>query len=105
MRSRLCRSCREFHDVEAPWPEACLSHFGAPANAAPSIRPDGMSDTQNMADGKVYDSKSAYYAAVKAAGCEIVGNERSYREPERKTIAPPRARDDIRRAIHELRNR
>jgi hypothetical protein len=82
-----------------------MSHFGHKPSDAPSIRPDGMADLRNMADGKMYDSKSAYYAAVKAAGCEIVGNERSYKEPERKTIAPPRARDDIRRAIHELRTR
>jgi len=27
------------------------------------------------ADGKTYDSKSSYYKAVKAAGCEIVGND------------------------------
>jgi len=31
---------------------------------------------QSMADGKKYDSKSAYYKSLKAHGCEIVGNEK-----------------------------
>lgn len=35
----------------------------------------GTSGVLNHADGKVYDSKSEYYKAVKAAGCVIVGND------------------------------
>jgi hypothetical protein len=30
---------------------------------------------KNMADGKIYDSKSAYYKAVKASGCEVLGSD------------------------------
>lgn len=41
------------------------SHVGA----------DGMDPLYNHADGKIYDSKSAYIKAVKSAGCEIIGNE------------------------------
>lgn len=29
----------------------------------------------NHADGKMYDSRSGYYRAVKAAGCEVVGSD------------------------------
>ena len=36
---------------------------------------DSLPGVLNHADGRIYDSKSAYYAAVRAAGCEIVGNE------------------------------
>jgi hypothetical protein len=36
----------------------------------------GTKGVKNPADGKVYDSKSAYYKAVKANGYEIVGNEK-----------------------------
>ncbi len=43
---------------------------------APYIRTDGMDALRSMADGRMYDSKSAYYASVRAAGCEIVGNDR-----------------------------
>lgn len=35
----------------------------------------GLKGVHNPADGKTYDSKSAYYKAVKNAGCQIVGNE------------------------------
>lgn len=37
---------------------------------------DSMAPIQSMADGQVYDSKSAYYADVKARGMEIVGDEK-----------------------------
>lgn len=37
---------------------------------------DGMNATLNPANGRTYDSKSAYYKAVRAAGCEIIGNEK-----------------------------
>lgn len=47
--------------------------------SAPSIRTDGMEAIVNHADGRVYDSKSAYYGAVKAAGCEIVGNDSKWK--------------------------
>lgn len=36
---------------------------------------EGVQGVLNHADGKIYDSKSSYYKAVKAAGCEIVGND------------------------------
>lgn len=36
---------------------------------------EGVQGVLNHADGKKYDSKSSYYKAVKAAGCEVVGND------------------------------
>jgi hypothetical protein len=36
---------------------------------------EGVKGLQCMADGKQYDSKSEYYKAVKAAGCEVMGND------------------------------
>jgi hypothetical protein len=57
--------------------------------AAPSIIRDGLDNVVNPVDGKAYDSKSAYYQAVKAAGCEIVGNEAE------KMVGPSSARSDV----------
>jgi hypothetical protein len=34
-----------------------------------------MDAIRSMASGRMFDSKSAYYADVKAAGCEIVGDD------------------------------
>jgi hypothetical protein len=63
-----------------------------------------MDPLRSMADGALYDSKSRYYAALRAAGCEIVGDDRSGFGPARgqksKTIGA-----DIKRAIEELRSR
>ena len=74
-RSRLCRACGDFHGFDEPWPSACLEHFGAQASDAPYIRTDGMDPVRSMVSGKTHDSKSAYYAEVRRAGCEIVGND------------------------------
>lgn len=76
-RLRLCRSCKDFHDTEAAWPDACVSHFGVRASAAPNIRPDGMTPIQSQISGKFHDSRSAYYREVRSAGCEIVGDDKA----------------------------
>jgi hypothetical protein len=63
----------------------------------PMIISDSLDDTMNPADGKQYNSKSAYYKAVRKAGCEIIGNEKTS-VSERKTLDDPI--NDIKRAIH-----
>jgi hypothetical protein len=46
----------------------------------PAIRPDSMRPIKSMADGRVYDGKSAYYKSVARAGCEIVGFDKRWQE-------------------------
>lgn len=70
-------------------------HDGAPTFHVIS---DNMGAVKNMADGRMYDSKSRYRDAVHAAGCRIVGNDRL----DRRTSAAPRAGADIKRAIQQL---
>ncbi len=74
------------------------------AAAAPMIRPDGMAPLRSMADGRTYDSRSAYYASVRAAGCEIAGDERAPFD-RRRAFEPGRAGGDIKTAIEQLRSR
>ena len=81
--------------------QAAPLHSGA---AAPMIRTDGMDAMRSMADGRLYDSRSAYYASVRAAGCEIVGDERAPFERRPGFDAGPVA-PDIRRALQELSSR
>lgn len=81
-RERLCRVCGGFHDTEKPWPWECRGHFPEPPHATMQIIRDCMDDTMNPANGQRYTSKRAYYKAVRAAGCEIVGNE------QQKQVAP-----------------
>lgn len=76
--------------------------------AAPAIRADGMTAIRSMADGRMYDSKSAYYASVKAAGCEIAGDERApfERRPTHDDAGiGVGVREDMQRVIQELEAR
>lgn len=81
----------------APRQPVARSHLPCPA-----IRPDGMSDTWNPATGLLYDSRSAYYRAVKDAGCEIVGDDRAFSEPS----GPPRTPDHVleREIAHDVKD-
>lgn len=74
-----------------PWAEVAASRRVRARSSlpCPSIIRDGLDNVKNPVDGKLYDSKSAYYQAVKAAGCEIVGNEAE------KMVAPSTARPDV----------
>lgn len=66
---------------------------------------DAMEPIQSMADGRFYDSRSAYYRSVKQAGCEIVGNDTAplFREPE--YVEAPGVEQAISDAIDQLEAR
>lgn len=61
---------------------------------------DTMPATLNHADGLRYDSKRGYERAVRAAGCEIVGNEKL---TNTRTFNPGPIGPDIKAAIQQLR--
>lgn len=86
---RRCKVCEGIHEVGA-WPSACVLHWSRGPRShlsAPNIRPDGMGATWCPVDGQTYDSKSAYYGAVKASGGEIIGNETT---PSRAPVYEPK---------------
>lgn len=68
--------------------------------AAPMIISDKLDDVLNPVNGQLYDSKSAYYRAVREAGCEIVGND----APTHVHTPPevPGVEQDIKTAIDQL---
>lgn len=66
---------------------------------SPMIISDNMAPIRSMADGKMYDSKSAYERGVRATGCRVVGNDRL----ESSSTPLPRAGHDIKRAIDQLK--
>lgn len=105
MKSRHCRVCGEFHDLNSAWPTSCNAHFATrgPRSAltAPMIVRDGMDPIQSMADGQIYDSKSRYYDSVRAHGCEIVGNEKAAFDKQ-PTYEPQGVRDSMKQAIEQL---
>lgn len=46
-----------------------------PTNSAPFIHDDTMPPLRNLANSKIYDSRSAYLRDCKAMGLEVVGND------------------------------
>lgn len=98
-RSRLCRCCSEFHDLAQPWPQACAGHFGEIAPSGLHVISDSIAPFRSQADGKMYDSKSAYRRDLKSRGLIEVGNENVQ---ARQTALPP-VRQSMRQALEQLR--
>jgi hypothetical protein len=76
--------------LDQPWPGNCLPERNMARSDLPTPRliRDGLNDVWNPVNGKVYDSKSAYYRAVKDAGCEIAGNDSSISRAHEKAVQP-----------------
>ena len=96
---RMCKVCGDWHDLEA-WPEKCVRHS---KSSAPHVISDTMIPTKHMATGEVLDSKSKFRRATKAAGCVEIGNEPIKPRPPIQ-LSRGQRRDDIRKAIYDLRN-
>ena len=67
---------------------------------------DTIEPTRHMCDGNYYTSKKKFREVTRAYGCVEVGNETATLTKPRKPIELDRRqrRDDIRRAIYQLRN-
>lgn len=101
-RSRLCRVCKDFHDLEKPWPHNCVGHFGTIGNDPGFyVISDTMPAIESHADGRMYDSKSQYRRGLRAAGCVELGNDRVKREFKPMPPVGP----DIKRAMEQLESR
>ena len=71
---------------------------------APHVIRDEMSPLRNMADGKMYTSKSLFRQATRDAGCVEIGNENVIQQRKQVPLDRRQRREDIRRAIHDLRD-
>lgn len=67
---------------------------------------DNMEPTRHMSNGKYYTSKKKFRDETKARGCIEIGNDTKPLLESRKPKIPDRRqrRDDIKRAIWELKN-
>jgi hypothetical protein len=68
--------------------------------SAPMILRDTMDPIQSQADGQMYDSKSSYRQALKAAGCVEIGNDHIEGSPP--DFDPPPAEADVKEAMDQL---
>jgi hypothetical protein len=95
---RMCKTCGEWHDLDLPWP--CVR---VTKSSAPYVISDSMPAMKHMATGETIDSKAKFRQATRAAGCVELGNEPiRNRAPEK--LDGGKRRDDIRKAIYDLRN-
>lgn len=85
--------------------EKHLAPLKNPSRKGPSVIRDEIDATRHMADGQLYTSKSKFRQATKDNGCIEVGSDSSMYRP-RAPVKMDRGqrRDDIRKAIYELRN-
>lgn len=63
---------------------------------------DTMRATINPVDGKIYDSRSVYNRAVKASGCEIVGNDMKTPTKPREIRGDFNVRKELKQAVHKV---
>lgn len=103
MTQRFCKICRGWHDLDRPWPDNCLPerNWNRADLPSPRLIRDGLDDVWNPVNGKIYDSKSSYYRAVKDAGCEIAGNDSSISTAHEKPVqvkTPPGLKDTLKQA-------
>ena len=97
MTQRWCKVCRGWHDPEA-WPHNCLPEANLSRSdlAFPQVARTSLDDLWNPVDGKRYSNSRNFEAAVKAKGCEIIGNDSSLVNAKPKKVETPRGRvDDI----------
>ncbi len=68
---------------------------------------DEMAETRHMATGEYFTSKAKFRQATRAAGCCEVGNETATLLKPRPQVQldSGKRRDDIRKAIYDIRNR
>lgn len=109
---RWCTICGgSLHEVQN-WPDNCRPEYNYARSdlPAPAIVSDrmtgGINGMLSMADGKHYDSKSAYYKSLKERGCEIVDGEESFRLDNLmdKEFDRGPSEKDVRKAVLEARD-
>lgn len=100
---RRCKTCGGDHPLDR-WPGNCMpeQNWNRSELASPRIIGDALPGDINgmlsMHDGKLYDSKSAYYRSLREGGCEIVGNDQS---SPRRHVSEREIDNDIARDVKD----
>lgn len=75
MTQRLCRICRDWHDLNEPWPSACHGHFARYAGSSGIQVIKDIDPYKSTIDGSVIGSRGQHRDHLRAHGCIEVGNE------------------------------
>lgn len=109
---RWCTICGgALHEVQN-WPDNCRPEYNYAQSdlPAPALILDRMTGGVNgmlsMADGKHYDSKSAYYKSLKERGCEIVSDDSAHQMENlvNREVDRGPSDEDIRKAVIDARD-
>lgn len=104
-----CSSCCKYEEIylklaqydTAAKPRCCGEEMQRVYTPPMVISDDlGIQGVVNPADGKKYDSKSAYYKSVKDAGCHIVGADAG-KKPPKAYDGDHNVRKELKEAIHK----
>jgi hypothetical protein len=111
--SRFCRVCKNFHDLDEPWPQACHAHFGSRAGASIQIIADIQpyrAVAEDCATGKapIIMNRREHKEFLRRNQYVEVGNEynkgpRAERHHTAAAFDSPR--EDIRRAVRKVLGR
>ena len=105
MRQRFCKVCRGWHDLDEPWPHNCRPepNYSRSDLPLPQVARTSLDDLWNPVDGQKYSCSRNFEKAVKAKGCEIIGNDSSLRNARPKPIESPKGvGEDLKRAWDQL---
>lgn len=100
MASRHCDVCNGWHDLEQPWPAACMDHYRK-RRGEDKIGLQIMKDIEpykSVVDGSVIGGRKQHRDHLRARGLVEVGNE----NVKQTYQPPPSPVNDIVRVMNEL---
>lgn len=104
-RSRLCKVCGDWHDLDRPWPHNCATHEPSKRGdyPVPMMALDTMEPVRSMTNGLLYDSKAALRSEYRRAGVVEVGNDVPTQKaaPDKAALKKAR-RDSIGKALSRV---
>lgn len=104
MRSRYCKTCGEWHDLDEPWPRSCYSKHKVTGGLQiiKDIEPYQAMGADVASGGRAprITSRTRHRQYLNDNGYVEVGNEPIHK-PE--VFEPPSAARDIQRTIHEMK--
>lgn len=101
MAQRHCDVCNGWHDLEEPWPQACMGHYHKRKNEERSgiqIMKD-IDPYKSAVTGEVIGGRRQHRDHLRARGLVEIGNEKVQRKP---LESPGGIGNDIVRAANEL---
>lgn len=106
MASRLCRSCREWHDTDQAWPSACASHFRVRSARSDLPRPMVISDyleARSPITNEMFTSKSGLRQHYRANDVRELGNDTiKPRDNDEADISLPQIEREVAQAFDSV---